>query len=195
MKRKKKVKVEPIVFNYNSKAALSAICFLLKRSMRSMRLPKIMAMLYLADRAMLFEHGLAIVGDRYRYLGDSIFGSEVQIDINLDRFDHNIYMTGNGWVGSKRPLEEDSLSKLERATLETIHKKYNKLSFAELCKQITSLPEWKYKNYDYQFVSNRKLLRCIGKTRAEIQAIREWIDLNTDVSDIFGPDVWIELED
>ena len=165
------------MFSFSSKKAAQASAYLLGRADAPMNYMKLIKLLYLADRTSLMRFEAPITGDAYFAMK---FGPVLSETLNLLKGDSDdsywsryIHRRSKFLVERRKNPGVGELSPAEIGILEETWQQYNKLSQFELAELTHRIcPEWvEPQGSGRKPIKHRDILRCSGRTDAEIREI------------------------
>ena len=148
-----------ISFPYDRGKASLVVRWLLGRHSGIMDRPKLVALVFLADRRHLERYGKPIVGGPYRAMQDGPVASELLVDLKSEYIEKALWCQ---WRGSRMiamlDMEyEGALSESVHETLDETDREFGQYAFQQLQGFTHELRAWK-KNYpDPQAVTSRPL--------------------------------------
>ena len=169
-----------IRFKFNAKKAAQAANWLLRRSGGRRNYMELVKLLYLADRQALIDLDSQITGDS---LASLPYGTVLSRILNLIRWGPTNAEDAPWFEAVSAPTGydveaignsgESELSGAEVQVLENVFAEYGRYDWKQLSNLTHKLPEWTDPGEGSIPISTEHVLRLVGKTAQQVEAIRK----------------------
>ncbi|MPZ51023.1 MAG: DUF4065 domain-containing protein [Dehalococcoidia bacterium] len=167
-------------FVYDQRKTAQAAAFLIRLAGGSLNYMVLIKLLYLADRESLIDTGIPITGDRMVamphgpvlsgildeiHLGDGSGRTSVWYEYITEPVAHSVSL--------RKDAESDELSDYEMEVLSRSFEKFGHMNRWQLVAFTHKLPEWADPNGSSRPIAPEDILRSVGKSDDEIEALTQ----------------------